>query len=189
MPYADSAPVNATVTGWEHGTDLVIDTRVDTDPQRIWSYVADPQRCARWFAPWRRADEDTVELELDDEVLVAHILACEPDSHVLFDTARLGRLGLTLTPVADPQPGGPAETRIALAHTFPSVHDAADAIAQVGPVWETHLRMLCDALGQPRADISEGELYARYARLAADGLPEDEAETGPDEGWQQEAFL
>lgn len=157
--------VNATVIDWEDGTDLVIDSRVSADPTRVWLFVSDPALCASWFAPWKRVDDTTVQLELDDNVLVAHIVSCEEGDHVLFDTAKIGRLGMSLSG------GGEGGTRITLTHTFSDVDEAMESILQFGPVWDTHLRMLCDALGEPRTDTTEGEMYDFYDELVADLEP------------------
>ncbi|WP_295686614.1 hypothetical protein [uncultured Brevibacterium sp.] len=92
--------------------------------------------------------------------LEAEVLSCEEDSHVLLEFAALGRLGISLQPTND-------GTRISLTCTFATAEEAAEILPEVGPVWETHLRLLREAVGAGASDVPESELTARYEQLAA----------------------
>lgn len=197
--------VDVSLTEWEDGIDLILDTRVALPPTQVWPYVTRSELVEAWFVSYSAGEgDDEIVLELDDQPAPAHILSIEaPETdedpaHLLLDITGIGRLGLTLTPVdgdeddADlPAPptiaattaagapvgaadtGAPiAATRITLAHTLADRgidHEVlSQVISQVGPVWETHLRLLAGALtNSPGAyDVLEEELTLRYEQIA-----------------------
>lgn len=181
--------IDASLTVWESGTDLVIDTEVDVPPAEVWRRIADSDECAEWFAPFTRVDEGRVRFRLDDAEdpeegtvdagsagadpedggsLEAEVLSCEEDSHVLLEFAALGRLGISLRPTDD-------GTRISLTCTFASSEEAAEILPEVGPVWETHLRLLREAVGAGASDVPESELTARYEQLAAEARADSDS--------------
>lgn len=104
-----------------------------------------------------------------DGSLEAEVLSCEEDSHVLLEFAALGRLGISLRPTDD-------GTRISLTCTFASSEEAAEILPEVGPVWETHLRLLREAVGAGASDVPESELTARYERLAAQAQDDSDSD-------------
>lgn len=197
--------VDVSLTEWEDGIDLILDTRVALPPTQVWPYVTRSELVEAWFVSYSAGEgDDEIVLELDDQPAAAHILSIEAPqtdadpAHLLLDITGIGRLGLTLTPVdgdeddADlPAPpaiaattaagapvgaadtGAPiAATRITLAHTLADRgidHEVlSQVISQVGPVWETHLRLLAGALtNSPGAyDVLEEELTLRYEQIA-----------------------
>ena len=197
--------VDVSLTEWEDGIDLILDTRVALPPTQVWPHVTRSQLVEAWFVAYSAGEgDDQIVLELDDQPAAAHILSIEAPqtdadpAHLLLDITGIGRLGLTLTPVdgdeddADlPAPpaiaattaagapvgasdtGAPiAATRITLAHTLADRgidHEVlSQVISQVGPVWETHLRLLAGALtNSPGAyDVLEEELTLRYEQIA-----------------------
>ncbi len=130
----------------------------------------------------------------DDEPVPGEVLSSQPPSedpdeaHLLVEIEGIGRLGLTLraeredpgegvasanAPAAD---AAASATRISLAHTVADPDTDPELIAsvveQVGPVWETHLRLLAEELAREAGDtetsfdVPEAELTARYQRLA-----------------------
>lgn len=191
--------VDVSLTEWEDGIDLILDTRVPLPPMQVWPHVTHSELVEAWFVAYSSGEhEDQIVLELDDQPVTAHVLSVEaPHSdedtaHILLDIDGIGRLGLTLTP--DPadaeegsgRPGGTGRTdgtdpatadsgqigtRIVLSHTIadPGVDHAllAQVIPQVGPVWETHLRLLAGTLTRsPGAyDVPEELLTDRYEQI------------------------
>jgi len=178
--------VDVSLTEWEGGIDLILDTRVALPPTQVWPHVTRSQLVEAWFVAYSAGEgDDQIVRELDDQPAIAHVLSIEaPETdedqgHVLLDIEGIGRLGLTLTPVAadeDDDADGtdhPAEaTRITLSHTLaePDADRAvlAQVIEQVGPVWETHLRLLAGTLtNSPGAyDILEEQMTERYEQIA-----------------------
>ncbi|WP_349828136.1 SRPBCC domain-containing protein [Brevibacterium litoralis] len=171
--------ITASVVTWENGTDLVLHATAPLPPAQVWRAITDPEVVAEWFAPFTRDDAaesaaDTGATEdgeiltftLDGEDLQAELLACEEEVHVLLEFQALGRVGITLE-APDPEDTASA-TRIVVTHTYTSLADAAGLIDEIGPVWETHLRYLGEVLGLELIDVSEDELYAKYAQLAAE---------------------
>lgn len=201
--------VDVSLTEWEDGIDLILDTRVALPPTQVWPYVTRSELVESWFVSYSAGEgDDEIVLELDDQPAPAHILSIEaPETdadpaHLLLDITGIGRLGLTLRPVdgdsddaglpAPPAIAGTTEagtpagtpaatdgtgtpiitTRITLAHTLADrgIDHAvlSQVITQVGPVWETHLRLLAGALtNSPGAyDVLEEELTLRYEQIA-----------------------
>lgn len=186
--------INSTVINWENGTDLVVDSAIDRRVDEVWNYIADPRLCDAWFAGYSVLEESDdhpskVEFTLDEEegeTMIGEVLACESESHVLLDIDHFGRCGVSLTPVTE------ARTRITLTYTFADAADARRGLPEFGPVVESHLRMLLDALdtvdedGRERDsvayDITEDELYSRYEKLAkAESLSGNHHGSGNDE--------
>ena len=66
------------------------------------------------------------------------------------------------------------------AHTYASDEEAAQLIPQVGPVWDTHLRLLAGTFADTDLTESESEaaLYARYTQLAVDEFGAETVQTG-----------
>ncbi len=169
--------VDASVTEWEDGIDLVLDTQVALPPTQVWPYLTRSELLEDWFVGYQ-SDPGAADilLELDDQPVPAHVLsvsapeADDDTAHVLLEVDGIGRLGLSLAPL--PQEEQVTGTRITLAHTIADRgidHDIlAQAIAQVGPVWETHLRLLAGALtDSPGAyDVPESQMTTRYEALA-----------------------
>lgn len=201
--------VDVSLTEWEDGIDLILDTRVALPPTQVWPYVTRSELVESWFVSYSAGEgDDEIVLELDDQPAPAHILSIEaPETdadpaHLLLDITGIGRLGLTLRPVdgdsddaglpAPPAIAGTTEagtpagtpaatdgtgtpiitTRITLAHTLADrgIDHAvlSQVITQVGPVWETHLRLLAGTLtNSPGAyDVLEEELTLRYEQIA-----------------------
>jgi hypothetical protein len=190
--------VDVSLTEWEDGIDLILDTRVALPPTQVWPYVTRSELVESWFVAYSAGEgDDEIVLELDDQPAPAHILSIEaPETdadpaHLLLDITSIGRLGLTLTPVDGDEgdadlPAPPAiagttadetgapiiATRITLAHTLadPGIDHAvlSQVISQVGPVWETHLRLLAGALTNSPGtyDVLEEELTLRYEQIA-----------------------
>lgn len=178
--------VDVSLTEWEGGIDLILDTRVALPPTQVWPHVTRSQLVEAWFVGYSAGEgDDQIVLELDDQPATAHVLSIEaPETdedqgHVLLDIEGIGRLGLTLMPVAADEDDGadgtdlPVEaTRITLSHTLaePDADRAvlAQVIEQVGPVWETHLRLLAGTLtNSPGAyDILEEQMTERYEQIA-----------------------
>ena len=211
----DDSVIDASLISWESGTDLVLDTVVSAGPSEVWQVIALPEACEEWFAPFTLIGEDRVRFSLGDDDpesgdddpeggddgldsgdndalgaddaadgadrgdLGAEILDWAEDSHVLLEFAALGRLGISLRP-------GDAGTRVTLTCTFDTAAEAAEILPEVGPVLDTHLRLLREAVGEPPSDVPEGELTGRYERLAdqarreadagGDGATEDSAD-------------
>lgn len=194
--------IDASLIAWESGTDLVIDTEVEATPDQVWRRIVESDECAQWFAPFTRVGDDRVRFHLDDGEeaagegaagegaaavvagagedlagadpeadgsLEAEVLSCEEDSHVLLEFAALGRLGISLRPID-------VGTRISLTCTFASSEEAAEILPEVGPVWETHLRLLREAVGAGASDVPESELTARYERLAAQAQDDSDSD-------------
>src|SRR5699024_1160304 len=192
--------VDASVTEWEDGIDLVLDTQVPLPPTQVWPYVTRSELLENWFVGYQ-ADTGAADilLELDDQPVPAHVLSVTAPAedtdtaHVLLEVDGIGRLGLTLAPLTHGEDGGGANTsdmqdavtggaegagpavvgtRITLAHTIADRgidrDVVAQAIAQVGPVWETHLRLLAGTLSDsPGAyDVPESQMTTRYEALA-----------------------
>lgn len=207
--------VDASLTEWEDGIDLVLDTRVSLLPTQVWPHVTRSELLEDWFVGYTTSDgPEDILLKLDDQPVPAQVLsvsapqADDDEGHVLLDIDGIGRLGLTLRPLADDSvewndpaaaagtsdasgvdgaadPAGaagatdPADTasarivgtRLTLSHTIADrgMDHAilAQVITQVGPVWETHLRLLAGKLTQsPGAyDVPESQLTLRYERL------------------------
>lgn len=196
--------VDASLTEWEDGIDLVLDTRVSLLPTEVWPHVTRSELLEDWFVGYTTSDgPDDILLKLDDQPVPAQVLsvsapqADDDEAHVLLDIDGIGRLGLTLRPLtgddaewtehaatagtADPtDSAGTADvasarvvgTRVTLSHTIADrgIDHAvvAQVITQVGPVWETHLRLLAGKLTQsPGAyDVPESQLTLRYEQLA-----------------------
>lgn len=169
--------VDASVTEWEDGIDLVLDTQVDLPPTQVWPYVTRSELLEDWFVGYQSGSGAAdILLELDDQPVPAHVLSVsapqeDTDSaHVLLEVDGIGRLGLTLVPL--PNDSEVVSTRITLSHTIADRgidHDVlAQAISQVGPVWETHLRLLAGTLtDSPGAyDVPESQMTTRYEALA-----------------------
>lgn len=167
--------VDASLTEWEDGIDLVLDTRVSLPPTQVWPHVTRSELLEDWFVGYTTNEgQSDILLELDDQPVSAQVLsvsspqADDDEAHVLLDIDGIGRLGLTLHPLTNGEGG----TRITLSHTIADrgIDHAvlAQVITQVGPVWETHLRLLAGALTQSPGvyDVPESQLTNRYERLA-----------------------
>lgn len=206
--------ISASITQWEDGTDLVLETAISADLHTVWKRITSPMECALWFAPFHPVqDEDAdqggsaseasgaaeageqaseaaggevsaIEFDFEGSPLTAHVLSCVEDDHVLVELGGLGRISLRLSESAPGQAGAqpsdhPSVT-VTAAHTYGSDEEAAQLIPQVGPVWDTHLRLLVGTFAA--ADLTESEseaaLYARYTQLAVDEFGAETVQTG-----------
>ncbi len=200
--------ISASITQWEDGTDLVLETAISADLHTVWKRITSPMECALWFAPFHPVqDEDAdqgegaseasgasevsdgaeasaIEFDFEGSPLTAHVLSCVEDDHVLVELGGLGRISLRLSESAPGQPSEhPTEqpsVTVTAAHTYASDEEAAQLIPQVGPVWDTHLRLLVGTFAA--ADLTESEseaaLYARYTQLAVDEFGAETVQTG-----------
>lgn len=172
--------LDASLIEWEDGVDLVLGISADRTPAQIWPHLTDPRLVDTWFVGFEPGPERTrLHFTFDDEPVPGEVISSEtPDAdseeaHLLVEIEGIGRLGITLR-----CEGGTAPTRISLAHTVGDPDTDPELIAsvveQVGPVWETHLRLLAADLASEAGDdsssydVPEAELTARYQRLAAD---------------------
>ena len=164
--------ITATFAEWEDGFDLILAAATSQPLTSVWRHVTESANTAHWCAPWRYTDKPTgmIDLGFDDGTLAAQIVSCEEAHHVLLDIAGLGAIGISLRPLGEDAEYGddPAQagTEIAFTHTFESAAAARAAIPEVGPVWETHLRLLLDSLGEELTDAAESEINSRYEVLA-----------------------
>ncbi|WP_061941854.1 hypothetical protein [Brevibacterium ravenspurgense] len=198
--------ISASITQWEDGTDLVLETAISADLHTVWKRITSPMECALWFAPFHPVqDEDAyqgegtseagaeaggasdvsaIEFDFEGSPLTAHVLSCVEDDHVLMELGGLGRISVRLSEAAPDQPGEqpsdhPSVT-VTAAHTYGSDEEAAQLIPQVGPVWDTHLRLLAGTFADTDLTESESEaaLYARYTQLAVDEFGAETVQTG-----------
>lgn len=206
--------ISASITQWEDGTDLVLETAISADLHTVWKRITSPMECALWFAPFHPVqDEDAdrgegtseasgaaevsdgaeaggasdisaIEFDFEGSPLTAHVLSCVEDDHVLVELGGLGRISVRLSEAAPGQPGEqpgdhPSVT-VTVAHTYASDEEAAQLIPQVGPVWDTHLRLLAGTFADADLTGSESEaaLYARYTQLAVDEFGPETVQTG-----------
>ena len=200
--------ISASITQWEDGTDLVLETAISADLHTVWKRITSPMECALWFAPFHPVqDEDAdrgegtseagaeageevsaeagaIEFDFEGSPLTAHVLSCVEDDHVLVELGGLGRISVRLSEAAPGQPGEqpgdhPSVT-VTVAHTYASDEEAAQLIPQVGPVWDTHLRLLAGTFADTDLTESESEaaLYARYTQLAVDEFGAETVKTG-----------
>lgn len=202
--------ISASITQWEDGTDLVLKTAISADLHTVWKRITSPMECALWFGPFHPVqDEDAdqgegaseasgtseageaaseelseeasaIEFDFEGSPLTAHVLSCVEDDHVLVELGGLGRISLRLSESAPGQPGQQPSVTVTAAHTYASDEEAAQLIPQVGPVWDTHLRLLVGTFGA--ADVTESEseaaLYARYTQLAVNEFGAETVQTG-----------
>lgn len=208
--------ISASITQWEDGTDLVLETAISADLHTVWKRITSPMECALWFAPFHPVQDgdadqgegasegadapeasgtseageelseevSAIEFDFEGSPLTAHVLSCVEDDHVLVELGGLGRISLRLSESAPGQPSEhPTEqpsVTVTAAHTYASDEEAAQLIPQVGPVWDTHLRLLVGTFAA--ADLTESEseaaLYARYTQLAVDEFGAETVQTG-----------
>ena len=154
--------IEATLTEWEDGCDLVISADAPVDRATVWNYVTNPETASQWFAPWSR-DDDVVTFDFDGEALAGEIIGCEDQRFFLLELP-FGRVGLS---VSGEQPDS---TRITVTQTFATYEEAAHAVPEIGPVWDTHLRALLTELGVKNVDIDEDSQARKYANLAVEDL-------------------
>lgn len=194
--------ISASITQWEDGTDLVLETAISADLHTVWKRITSPMECALWFAPFHPLQDDdadqgegtseaggasdvsAIEFDFEGSPLTAHVLSCVEDDHVLMELGGLGRISVRLSEAAPDQPGEqpsdhPSVT-VTAAHTYGSDEEAAQLIPQVGPVWDTHLRLLAGTFADTDLTESESEaaLYARYTQLAVDEFGAETVQTG-----------
>ena len=206
--------ISASITQWEDGTDLVLETAISADLHTVWKRITSPMECALWFAPFHPVQDDdadqgegtseasgaaevsdgaeaggasdvsAIEFDFEGSPLTAHVLSCVEDDHVLVELGGLGRISVRLSEAAPGQPGEqpgdhPSVT-VTVAHTYASDEEAAQLIPQVGPVWDTHLRLLAGTFADTDLTESESEaaLYARYTQLAVDEFGAETVQTG-----------
>lgn len=196
--------ISATITQWEDGTDLVLETAISADLHTVWKRITSPMECALWFAPFHPVQDDdadqgegtseageaageevsdeasAIEFDFEGSPLTAHVLSCVEDEHVLVELGGLGRISVRLSEAAPGQPGDHPSVTVTVAHTYASDEEAAQLIPQVGPVWDTHLRLLAGTFADTDLTESESEaaLYARYTQLAVDEFGAETVQTG-----------
>lgn len=162
--------IEATLTEWEDGCDLVISADAPVDRATVWNYVTDPQQATHWFAPWSR-DADILTFDFDGEKLTGEIIGCEDQRFFLLELP-FGRVGLSVSDSGGDQHLGTAQgaTRVTVTHTFAAYEEAAHAVPEIGPVWDTHVRALLTELGVKNADIDEDSQARKYTNLAVEGM-------------------
>lgn len=200
--------ISASITQWEDGTDLVLETAIGADLHTVWKRITSPMECALWFAPFHPVQDDdagqgegtseageaagevagdeasAIEFDFEGSPLTAHVLSCVEDDHVLVELGGLGRISVSLSEAAPgqfgEQPGDHPSVTVTVAHTYASDEEAAQLIPQVGPVWDTHLRLLAGTFADTDLTESESEaaLYARYTQLAVDEFGAETVQTG-----------
>lgn len=166
---------------WENGTDLVIELLLARDVETVWNALTDSESVRAWFAPFRLGDEtaagesDTADeadsdgsaarpitFALEDIDLNGSVLSCEDFDHVLLELDDFGVLGLRVLPI-EGETG--QETLLVFTHTAPDADTARGQAAEVGPMWDTHLRLFARTLGVDIAEVTEPELVAVYSDL------------------------
>lgn len=166
---------------WENGTDLVIELLLARDVETVWNALTDSESVRAWFAPFRLGDEtaagesDTADeiaadapasrpitFALEDIDLNGSVLSCEDFDHVLLELDDFGVLGLRVLPI-EGETG--LETLLVFTHTAPDADTARGQAAEVGPMWDTHLRLFARTLGMDIAEVTEPELVAVYSDL------------------------
>lgn len=154
--------IEATLTEWEDGCDLVISADAPVDRATVWNYVTDPRQATHWFAPWSR-EADILTFDFDGEALAGEIIGCEDQRFFLLELP-FGRVGLSVSGEK------PDSTRITVTQTFAIYEEAAHAVPEIGPVWDTHLRALLTELGVKNVDIDEDSQARKYANLTVEDL-------------------
>ena len=150
---------------WENGTDLVIELLLGRDVETVWTALTDSDSVRTWFAPFRLGEDGetrTISFELDDIDLSGSVLSCEDFDHVLLELVDFGVLGIRVMPV---EGAAGQETLLVFTHTAPDVETARSQAAEVGPMWDTHLRLFARTLGIDIAEATEPELVATYSDL------------------------
>ena len=70
--------VDVSLTEWEGGIDLILDTRVALPPTQVWPHVTRSQLVEAWFVGYSAGEgDDQIVLELDDQPATAHVLSIE----------------------------------------------------------------------------------------------------------------
>lgn len=152
--------IEATLTEWEDGCDLVISAVAPVDRATVWSYVTDPDSASQWFAPWSR-DDDVVTFDFDGEQLTGEIIGSEDERFFLLELP-FGRVGLSVSEQTSDS------TRLTVTHTFATYEEAAHTVPEIGPAWDTHLRALLTELGVKNVDIDEDSQARKYANLTVE---------------------
>ncbi|WP_167198246.1 SRPBCC domain-containing protein [Brevibacterium pigmentatum] len=150
---------------WENGTDLVIELLLGRDVETVWNALTDSDSARTWFAPFRLGEDGetrTIAFALEDIDLSGSVLSCEDFDHVLLELDDFGVLGLRVMPL-EGETG--QETLLVFTHTASDVETARAQAAEVGPMWDTHLRLFARTLGIDIAEATEPELVATYSDL------------------------
>lgn len=180
---------------WENGTDLVIEVLLERDVETVWNALTDAESARAWFAPFRlgeetgaaesgtadEADADgsasrSITFALEDIDLNGSVLSCEDFDHVLLELDDFGVLGIRVLPL-EGETG--QETLLVFTHTAPDAETARGQAAEVGPMWDTHLRLFARTLGMDIAEVTEPELVAIYSDL---DLEAAESADAPEDG-------
>lgn len=138
---------------------------LDTDVDDLWQAVTDPERLARWMAPY------TGELSLggewqalsDDDTVWCRgtVSECEPPHRFVTSWHAIGEEPTVLSVIVDEVSEG---ARLRLHHEDLGSRDYA-------PGWQTYLEQLDDLLGAAAASITDASRIAgvdwdeRYAQL------------------------
>ena len=150
---------------WENGTDLVIELLLGRDVETVWNALTDSDSVRTWFAPFRLGEDGetrTIAFALEDIDLSGSVLSYEDFDHVLLELDDFGVLGLRVMPL-EGETG--QETLLVFTHTASDVETARAQAAEVGPMWDTHLRLFARTLGIDIAEATEPELVATYSDL------------------------
>lgn len=166
---------------WENGTDLVIEVLLERDVETVWNALTDAESARAWFAPFRLGDETAagesgaaheadsdgsaarpITFALEDIDLNGSVLSCEDFDHVLLELDDFGVLGIRVLPI-EGETG--QETLLVFTHTAPDADTARGQAAEVGPMWDTHLRLFARTLGMDIAEVTEPELVSIYSDL------------------------
>lgn len=177
---------------WEHGTDLVIEMPLARNVETVWNALTDSESAGSWFAPFRLgaeseptasesadADEPSarpITFALGDVDLDGSVLSCEEYDHVLLELGDFGVLGIRLVAVAGETD---EETVLVFTQTSADVASARTTSADLGPMWDTHLRLFARSLRLAVAEATEPELVAVYSNLDLETI--DAADTGDGE--------
>ena len=134
-----------------NGFDLEFVRLFDTDVADVWSAVTDPERLARWMAPYRgelRLGGTWEGLSDDGSVWVTGtVTACDPPHTFTTTWHAIEEQPTELTVTVDETPDG---ARMRLVHTGVQSMD-------YGPGWQTYLERLDDLLGAAAASVTDPE--------------------------------
>jgi len=127
----------------EGGRDLVLTRSLASAVEAVWAELADPERCARWFGPWRGEARPgaTIVCQMAFEEggpkIEMTIDACEAPRHLALHSVDEHGSWLLEANLREADGG----TELELVHHL----DASAQPGMVGPGWEYYLDMLVAA--------------------------------------------